>query len=119
MLFSDPDHRRLLLEWHDLLPLALGMFRAQNAGYAGHPDHERLVGKLMARSAEFSYFWKKHAVSRYTPVNKRIRHPNAGRMAFKYNSFTADDQSGAKLVVYTPLGEEQTQEKMKELLYGR
>jgi hypothetical protein len=37
-------------------------------------------------------------------------------MVFEYNSLTADDRSGVKLVVYTPLGEEHTQEKVKELL---
>jgi transcriptional regulator with XRE-family HTH domain len=119
MLFGNPDHRRLLLEWYELLPVALGMFRAENATYAGDPDYERLVGKLMARSSEFRYFWQKHDVSGYTPINKRIHHSTAGRMVFEYNSFTADDQSGAKLVVYTPLAEEDTQEKMKALLHGR
>ena len=117
ILFGNPEHRRLLLEWHDLLPLALGMFRAENASHAGDPDYERLIGKLMAHSPEFRHFWQKHTVARYTPINKWIHHPTAGRMVFEYNSFTADDQSGAKLVVYTPLGTEQTQEKMKELLH--
>jgi transcriptional regulator with XRE-family HTH domain len=116
MLFGNPDHCRLLVDWHDLAPVALAMFRAENAGAAGDPDYERLVETLMARSPEFRYFWKRHDVSRYIPINKRIRHPAAGRMVFEYNSFTADDRSGAKLVVYTPLREEGTQEKLRELL---
>jgi hypothetical protein len=37
-------------------------------------------------------------------------------MVFEYNSFTADDESGAKLVVYTPLVEERTQQKLEALL---
>jgi transcriptional regulator with XRE-family HTH domain len=119
MLFGNPDHRRLLVEWYELLPIALGMFRAENAAYAGEPDYDRLVGKLLAQSPEFRYFWQKHDVSGYTPINKRIHHSTAGRMVFEYNSFTADDQSGAKLVVYTPLGEEHTREKMKALLHGQ
>ena len=39
-------------------------------------------------------------------------------MVFEYNSFTADDHSGAKLVVYTPLGAKRTQEKLEGLLHG-
>jgi transcriptional regulator with XRE-family HTH domain len=117
MLFGNPDHRRLLVDRSDLAPVALGMFRAENAGHAGDPEYDRLVGALMSRSPEFRYFWQRHDVSRYTPVHKRIHHPAADRMVFEYNSFTADDQSGAKLVIYTPLGEEHTQEKMKELLH--
>ena len=118
MIFGNPDHRRLLVDWHDLAPIAVRMFRAENAGHAGDPEYDRLVSTLMARSPEFRSFWQKHEVSRYTSINKRIQHPTVGRMVFEYNSFTADDQSGAKLVVYTPLGEEHTQEKMKELLHG-
>lgn len=118
MLFSDPDHRRLLVDWRELAAIAVGMFRAENAGRAGDPDYDRLVGLLSARSPEFREFWQKHEVSRYTTIHKRIRHPEAGQMVFEYNSFTADDQSGAKLVVYTPLEQEHTQEKMKELLRG-
>jgi transcriptional regulator with XRE-family HTH domain len=118
MLFGNPDHRRLLVDWDDLAPVAVAMFRAENARHAGDPEYNRLVEALMARSPEFRYLWRKHAVSRYVPINKRVQHPDMGRMVFEYNSFTADDQSGAKLVVYTPLENEHTQEKMRELLHG-
>jgi transcriptional regulator with XRE-family HTH domain len=118
MLFGNDDHRRLLVDWHDIAPVAVKVFRAENAGHAGDPDYVRLVAALMARSPEFRQFWQQHDVSRYVPVNKRIDHPAAGRMVFEYNSLTADDQSGVKLVVYTPLAEENTRAKMEELLDG-
>jgi transcriptional regulator with XRE-family HTH domain len=118
MLFVDPDHRRLLVDWQDLAPVAVGMFRAENAGNAGDPEYDRLVGALTSGSPEFRKFWQQHEVSHYTPINKRIDHPIAGRMVFEYSSLTADDLSGVKLVVYTPLAEEHTPEKMKELLHG-
>jgi transcriptional regulator with XRE-family HTH domain len=119
MLFANPDHRRLLIDWEDLAPVALGMFRAENAGRAADPEYDRLVGALMTSSPEFRSLWHRHEVSRYVPINKRIQHPIAGRMVFEYSSFTVDDQSGAKLVIYTPLAEERTQEKMRELLRSR
>jgi transcriptional regulator with XRE-family HTH domain len=115
MLFVDPDHRRLLVDWQDLAPVALAMFRAENAGHAEDPEYGRLVGALTACSPEFRKFWQQHEVSHFVPVNKRIDHPIAGRMVFEYSSLTADDQSGVKLVVYTPLADEDTPEKMKEL----
>jgi len=92
------------------------MFRAENAGCAGDPDYQRLVSTLNERSTEFRDWWKKHDVLEYTSIHKRIEHRAAGRMVFEYNSFTADDRSGAKLVVYTSLEQNQTQQKMKELL---
>jgi transcriptional regulator with XRE-family HTH domain len=119
MLFGNPEHRQMLLDWHDLAQIAVGMFRAENARHAGDPEYGRLVETLMTRSREFRLLWMKQAVSGYTSIRKRIHHPAAGRMDFEYNSFTADDQSGAKLVVYTPLAAERTQGKMKELLLAR
>jgi transcriptional regulator with XRE-family HTH domain len=116
MLFGNPAHRRLLVDWEALAPTALAMFRAENVQHSGDPDYQRLIGTLLACSTEFRHWWQKHEVLSYTAVSKRIHHPAAGRMVFEYNSFTADDGSGAKLVVYTPLEEEQTQGKMKELL---
>jgi hypothetical protein len=119
MLFGNPAHRQLLLDWPDLARIAAGMFRAENAAHLGAPEYDGLVETLMRRSPEFRLLWNQHAVSGYTSIRKRIHHPTAGRMDFEYNSFTADDQSGAKLVVYTPLAEERTRDKMKELLRVR
>jgi hypothetical protein len=49
-----------------------------------------LVGSTTVDAlAELRSFWHEHAVSRYTPINKRIHHPIANRMVFEYNSFTA------------------------------
>jgi transcriptional regulator with XRE-family HTH domain len=118
MLFVDPDHRRLLVDWQHLAPLALRMFRAENADHAGDAEYVRLVGALMASSAEFRGYWQQHDVSHYVPINKRVDHPTAGRMVFEYSSLSADDRSGVKLVVYTPLEEARTREKMKDLLHG-
>lgn len=116
MLFGNPAHRQLLLDWQELAPIALAMFRAENAEHAGDPDFVRLVHGLLAGSPEFRELWQRHEVASYIPIRKRISHPTASRMVFEYNSFAADDQSGAKLIVYTPLEEERSRAKMRALL---
>lgn len=79
-------------------------------------DFERLVEKLKHESPECREWWPRHDVFRQMVSRKRIQHPTAGRMVFEYTQFAMLDHSGMKFVVYTPLAEEQTPDKLKTLL---
>jgi transcriptional regulator with XRE-family HTH domain len=116
MVFADPAHRRLLVDWEQLARAVLAMFRADSVRYAGDPDFERLITVLKSASPDFRDWWAKHEV--LTPFNgfKRIDHPAAGRMLFEYNSLAVSDPPDMKLVVYTPLEEERSNEKLEGLL---
>ncbi len=116
LVFADPLHRRLLVDWEELAPIWLAMFRADSARHAGDPEFERLIGVLMRTSQEFRAWWPRHEVLRQPSSHKRIRHPVAGRMVFEVSSFAVLDQGDMKLVVYTPLAEDRTIEKLDELL---
>lgn len=118
MMFNNPDHKTMLTDWSEIAPTVLGMFRADCAPFAGNPDHDRLIATLLRESPDFRYWWKRHDVERYTSVNKRIRHPVAGPMVFEYNAFTSDDGHRMKLVVYTPLEQEDTIKKIETLMQG-
>ncbi|QTF08675.1 helix-turn-helix domain-containing protein [Brenneria izadpanahii] len=118
MMFNNPAHRRLLTDWRDLAPTVVGMFRAENAPLTGDADYDRLVATLLRESQDFRYWWQRHDVIRYTSINKRINHPEVGAMVFEYNSFSSDDGRNMKLVVYTPLEENNTVEKMQRLIGG-
>lgn len=116
MLFANERHRRLLVDWQPLARMSLAMFRADSARYAGDPDFERLIALLKKASPEFRRWWPKHEVLAPFAGHKRIQHPTAGRMIFEYTSFAAIGQGDVRLVVYTPLAEAQTIEKLDRLL---
>jgi transcriptional regulator with XRE-family HTH domain len=116
MVFADPAHRRLLVDWDRLAPVALAMFRADSARHAGDRTFERLIAVLKAANAEFRQWWPKHEVLNPFTGHKRIDHPTAKRMAFEYTSLAVAERPDLKLVVYTPLGEERTGEKLRTLL---
>ena len=116
LLFVNHQHRALLIDWGELAPAALAMFRADSARYVGDPDFERLIDTLMRSSPEFRTWWPKHDVSRDVTRQKRIKHPVAGRMVFEYSSFMVAEQPDMKLVVYTPLEESETSAKLTRLL---
>ena len=116
MIFADPDHRQKIVDWEMLAPASLAMFWADSVRYAGDPDFERLIAILSAKSAEFRAWWPKHEVLRPLGGLKRINHPKAKRMVFEYTSLAIADQADMKVVVYTPLKEEQTVRKLDRLI---
>jgi len=118
LVFADKAHRKLLIYWDQLSPTVLAMFRADSARYAGDPEFERLIAKLMQASPEFRQFWQRQDILCSLAGHKRIRHRIAGRMTFEFTSFAVTDQTGMKLTVYTPLATDQTTSKLDALLAG-
>lgn len=116
MVFADPNHRRLLVDWEVVARASLAMFRADCARYAGDPDFERLVARLTSLSPEFARWWPQREVARPLTGQKRIDHPTAGRMLFEYSSFGVGDPPDMKLIVFTPLDEEDTAQRLDRLL---
>ena len=118
LLFADPQHRRLLVDWEAVARASLAMFRADCARYAGDPDFERLVARLTRLSPEFAQWWPRREVARPLAGRKRIDHPVVGRMLFEYSSYGVGDGPDMKVIVFTPLEEEGTARKLDELLRG-
>lgn len=116
IVFADPAHRKLLIDWDQLAPAVLAMFRADSARYAGDPDFKRLIAKLMQASPEFRRWWSRQDVLRTLAGHKHIKHPVAGRMTFEYTSFAVTGQADMKLIVYTALEQNQSVEKLGALL---
>jgi hypothetical protein len=96
--------------------MALGRFRADSARYVGDPDFERLIAALTAASPQFRAWWPERDVFRQLSGIKKIRHPEAGPMTFEHMSFSIDDGSDMKLIVYTPLPAQDSVAKMEALL---
>jgi transcriptional regulator with XRE-family HTH domain len=118
LVFANPRHRRLLVDWEQVAQAALATFRADSARYTGDPDFARLIATLMRASREFRDWWPKHEVLQQLSSQKRIQHPIAGRMVFEHTSFAVTGQPDMKLVVYTPLEEADSIAKLAALLAG-
>lgn len=116
LIFTHPDHRRLLVDWEQVARAALGQFRADSAKYVGDPDFERLIADLSRRSPAFRQWWPARDVLHRLSGLKRLLHPTAGPMEFEHMSFAIDDGSDMKLIVYTPLPQEDTIAKLDRLL---
>ncbi|TIT03878.1 helix-turn-helix transcriptional regulator [Mesorhizobium sp.] len=116
MVFTNPHHRRLLVDWEELARAVIASFRAESAKYVGDPDFERLIALMTRSSPEFRTWWPLRDVARELTGVKHVRHPTAGSMAFEHMSFSIDDGSDMKLIVYTPLAEQNSIAKLQKLL---
>jgi len=115
-LFMDPRRRELLCDWAEGSRLAVAKFRADSARHIGDPSFEELVASLKQASPEFCKAWKRHEVAQAGQGRKEIRHPLVGSLKFEHAVFHPTDSPDQRLVLYSPVPDTDTAEKLRELI---
>ena len=82
----------------------------------GDPAFERLVEALNDGSREFRAWWPRHEVRASGDGRKTIEHPVAGRLLFEHALFRHGENPEQRLLLYSPLPEEDTPAKLERLL---
>jgi transcriptional regulator with XRE-family HTH domain len=114
--FMDPARRELFTDWEQSTRLIVARFRADSAHHVGDQSFEELITALNSSSPEFCKLWKRHEVAS-TGVGRRVlNHPTAGPMIFEHAIFHPAEAPEQRLVLYTPLPEEDTPAKLAALL---
>jgi hypothetical protein len=88
------------------------------ARHIGDPEFEQLIGTPRRASPEFRQAWKKHEVARSGEGRKEIRHPVVGTLRFEHAVFHPTDSPEQRLILYSPLADEDTPAKLARLLEG-
>jgi hypothetical protein len=91
-------------------------FRADTARHIGDPEFDQLITALRNSSPEFCKAWKKHEVARSGEGRKTILHPEAGPLVFEHAVFNPQDAPEQRLILYSPLPDEDTPAKLAQLL---
>jgi transcriptional regulator with XRE-family HTH domain len=115
-MFIDPGRREMLTDWEQGTRLCAAKFRADHARHLGDPAFEQLIESLRNASPEFCKAWKRHEVSSSGEGRKVLNHPVAGRLVFEHAIFNPSDAPEQRLVLYTPVPEEGTAERLGELI---
>ena len=119
MHFMDPLRRELFPDWERTSRLLVAKFRADTARHIGDPSFEQLIGTLRKSSPEFCKAWKKHEVARSGEGRKVIHHPVVGVLRFEHAVFHPQEAPEQRLILYSPLSEDDTPAKLAQLLGGR
>jgi hypothetical protein len=103
-------------DWGRSSRLMAAKFRADHAHHIGDPTFEELVATLRKSSAEFCKLWGKHEVAQSGSGRKTIHHPVVGTMLFEHAVFHPQDTPEQRMVLYSPLRDEDTPAKLAQLL---
>ena len=116
LTFTDPARRRMFTDWERSSRVLVAKFRADSARHMGDAGFEQLINALRQVSPEFCREWKRHEVSRSGEGRKELRHPSVGVLAFSHAVFHPAEFPEQRLILYSPLPEEETAAKMERLL---
>jgi transcriptional regulator with XRE-family HTH domain len=117
--FTDPARREMFTDWQPSSRVLVAKFRADSARHIGDPEFESLILALRRSSPEFARAWERHEVSQSSESRKDLRHPLAGMMSFTHAAFYPAEKLEQRLILYTPLPENETAEKLARLMSGR
>jgi transcriptional regulator with XRE-family HTH domain len=116
LTFMDPVRREMFTDWDRGARLAAAKFRADSAHHLGDPSFEELIHALRQSSPEFCKAWKRHEVARGGEGRKELRHPVEGMLVFEHAVFNPVEAPEQRLILYSPLPEEDTPAKLERLL---
>jgi transcriptional regulator with XRE-family HTH domain len=116
--FMDPARRNMFNDWQRGARLMVAKFRADSARHIGDPEFEQLVHSLRQSSPEFCQAWKRHEVARSGEGRKEVIHPQVGRLLFEHAVFHPTESPEQRLILYSPLPDEDTPAKLAQLLEG-
>jgi transcriptional regulator with XRE-family HTH domain len=107
-VLTNPHTRRLFGgTWEGEARRMVAEFRATHDLWAGDPAFVALLERLRDGCPEFAGWWEAHDIRGVGAGRKRLHHPKKGLVSFEYASFQANDDPALKLVIYTPVEDEE------------
>jgi transcriptional regulator with XRE-family HTH domain len=115
-MFTSASHRQLVVDWDKNARRILAQFRTSYGQFPDDPWMKELIHDLQVCSPEFRLWWSDHEVLRGPEGKKMLNHPLVGYLAFEHLMFQICDEPDVKVIVYTPINEDETKAKMRQLL---
>ncbi|MBO0778952.1 MAG: helix-turn-helix domain-containing protein [Ktedonobacteraceae bacterium] len=103
-------------KWEQVAQKVLAEFRADSARYADEEWFKRLIADLQRVSPEFRAWWPRHEVRGRSDTIKELEHPLVGSLRFEQTTLQVPTMPQLKIMVYTPLPETGTLEKLQQLM---
>ncbi|AML55883.1 putative DNA-binding protein [Serratia rubidaea] len=116
LAFTHEQWRASQLDWDDIMPKMVALFRAQMAEHLGDPVWEQQLARYLSVSADFRALWERHEVRSIDNNVKRFLHPQVGEMSLRQNNWWSAPRNGDRMLVYIPADEQS--ERRLQLLTG-
>ncbi|NBH05376.1 helix-turn-helix transcriptional regulator [Amycolatopsis sp. SID8362] len=99
---TEPNARRLLLNYDEEVPHMVARMRAEYGRHVGDPIWEEDIRRLSALSPEFVELWARHEVAEPRARLRRMDHPRAGRLNLRLTELAVSEAPGLRIQVSTP-----------------
>ena len=99
---TEPNARRLLLNYDEEVPHMVARMRAEYGRHVGEPTWEEDIRRLSALSPEFVELWARHEVAEPRARLRRMDHPRAGRLNLRLTELAVSEAPGLRIQVSTP-----------------
>ncbi|SEN26023.1 Helix-turn-helix domain-containing protein [Actinacidiphila rubida] len=109
-LFTVPECCSTFVNSRDELPWMVAQLRRSYGRHVGEPDWERFVRSLIDVSPQFAQLWASGDVAAPGSRVKVYRHLAVGLVNMASNSLAIDGMAEHRIVVYTPVAEEDRQQ---------
>lgn len=116
LLFTHPAMAERLVNWEILARRCLAVFRFGTDQYIGEPWYIEFVESLRQASPLFREWWEQYEIATSPPERKELNHPIVGKLVLHPTVLSLPNTPGLRIVVYTPLSENNTAEKLSKLL---
>ncbi|RCX14341.1 helix-turn-helix protein [Anaerobacterium chartisolvens] len=116
LLFTHPSQKKLIVDWENEARRCIAQFRFSIDQYIGEPWLTELINDLNYVSSDFRNWWTKYDIQAAHGKCKRLNHPQAGSLALHATTLLLPDYNEFKIIVYTPLPEEGTADKLAKLV---
>jgi transcriptional regulator with XRE-family HTH domain len=103
-------------KWEMVAQKVIAELRAESVQFANEEWFKRLLSDLLRVSPEFRTWWPRHDVRVITETQKNMQHPLLGRLMFEHTTLQVPMMPELKIMIYTPLPETGTLEKLHQLM---
>ena len=116
-MFADPLSLQIHSpKWEQVAQKVLAEFRADSVRFADEEWFKRLIVDLQRVSPEFRTWWPRHDVRGRADARKDMMHPLVGHLMFEHTTLQVPTMPELKIMIYTPLPETDTLEKLQQLM---
>ena len=115
-LFTNPGVRMHMPDWENEAQVVLGEFHSTSARHPDDPAIGALVAELNASSCEFRTWWPRQHVLARREKRVRLLDRRVGLMVLELSCFVVSYDEDLTLCLYTPLPDEESPAKLRQLL---
>lgn len=114
-IFTMKEYRLLFVNWEHMAKNLLTQFRTSYIRNMENPWYNQFIKELAKHSTEFQKWWADYDLQYTQEEIIEITHPKVGLLQFEIHEFYQCEDLGTALIIYIPLPETDSTEKLLNL----